>query len=418
MFALFDCNNFYVSCERLFDPKLIGKPVVVLSNNDGCVVARSNEAKALGIPMGAPLFKYREQIEANRVVVRSSNYSLYGDISHRVMTILAQFSPHIQVYSIDEAFLYLEGVDFEAVAKEARKQVLQWTGIPISVGIAKTKTLAKVANHIAKKNPLHQGVCFLESPLKIDAALHNLPVTEVWGIGRQYGIKLNQHGIFTAEAFRSASDEWIRKQMGVVGLRMAMELRGISCLPLEEVSSPKKSICTSRAFGKPVVELSTLCEAISSYTSRAAEKLRRQRSAASMLIVFAEKHPFLMKNSVYAKIILDEPSDYTPLLIHAAKKALLSFAEEGTAYRKVGVILDGLVPSRCYQRDLFAEHPVSVEKQRSVMSVVDSINRRYGKKVIKTAAEGVSQNEWTMRQDRRSDRYTSCWDELLKIDIH
>lgn len=416
LFALIDCNNFYASCERVFNPKLQNRPVVVLSNNDGCIIARSNEAKALGIPMGAPLFKYRPLIEQHDVAVCSSNYSLYGDMSQRVMQTLEQFSPDFQIYSIDEAFMLLEPKNCEEVAKEARKRVLQWTGIPVSIGIAPTKTLAKVANHSAKKNPLHKGVYKMETPQKIAAALKELPVTEVWGIGSRSGKKLARSGIYTAQQLAAADDHWIQKQLSITGLRTALELRGHSCLPLEEAPPPKKSICCSRSFGRPISALEELHEAISTFTAKAAEKTRRQHSRASFLTIFTVLHPFEQQKTYTTRIILPEPSNHTPTLISYAKSAIQYLFQPKNSYRKVGIILEGLVPEDNYQLDLFATHWQVSERQEQLMTTIDSINTRYGRGSLTFASEGVNPT-WQMQRNHCSNHFTTSWEELLTIRI-
>jgi DNA polymerase V len=417
MFALVDCNNFYASCERVFNPRWEGRAIVVLSNNDGCVIARSNEAKALGIPMGAPFFQCRQLIEAHHVIVCSSNYTLYGDMSSRVMRTLKEFSPDMQIYSIDEAFLILRETQLLEYGRNLRRTVLQWTGIPVSVGIAPTKTLAKVANRFAKKNPAAGGVFVLDDQMKINEILDSLPVTEIWGIGSKLGQRLNRLGIMTAKDFRDADDGQIRKVLSVVGLRCAMELRGISCLPLEEIPAPKKSVTCSRAFGKPIDNLPELSEAVASYAARAAEKMREQESLATVMVIYVELHPFNRDRGFFhVKASFPEPTDYTPHLISYAKAAAAELFQEGNAYRKAGVILDGLVPDNSYQRDLFAAHPVSPEKQKKAMRLMDSLNAHYGRNILHTAAEGVKKS-WKMRQHLRTPKFTTSWDELLKIKI-
>ena len=295
IFALVDCNNFYASCERVFNPKLNGKPIVVLSNNDGCVVARSNEAKALGIGMGVPGFQIRPLLRAHHVQVFSSNYTLYGDMSQRVMETLEQFCPDLEVYSIDEAFLSLVGFerrDLTEYGRQIRQSVKQWTGIPVSVGIAETKTLAKIANRVAKQTPDMGGVCDLLACPDRDALLGRIAVEDVWGIGPNHAHMLKQHGITAAVQLRGVDDQWIRKRMGIVGLRLVMELRGVSCLDLEQCPSPKQSLTCSRAFGKLINALAEMEEAVSVYTSRAAEKLRRGRLAATVLTVCLTTNEF------------------------------------------------------------------------------------------------------------------------------
>lgn len=417
-FALVDCNNFYVSCERVFNPQLIHKPVAVLSNNDGCVVARSKEVKALGIPMGAPAFKYASCFELNRVHVLSSNYSLYADMSQRVMSSLARFSPEMQVYSIDEAFLLLEERNALEVAKMIHKCVLQWTGIPVSIGIGKTKTLAKVANHMAKTVPESKGIFFLDNSTATTQCLKRFPVEEVWGIGRSISQFLKSHGIFTAEAFRNRDDGWLKKHLTVVGQRIAFELRGTSCLSLEEEPAPNKSIICSRSFEQPILEKEKLALSISSYTVRAAEKMRAQGSAVSFLEVFISTSPF--QPSFYANrflTILEEPSDYTPLLITTAKAGLEKIFLPDLAYKKAGVLLGGLVDSSNYQLDLFAQKNGSKEKQKALMKAVDRLNEKLGYHAMRFCAEAAAEGLRSTRHKKTSAHFTTSWEELLKIKI-
>lgn len=413
LFVLADCNNFYASCERVFEPKLIGKPIVVLSNNDGCVVARSKEAKALGIPMGAPLFEWKDVIERNRVVVRSSNYVLYGDMSQRVMDSLAQFSPEIEIYSIDEAFLTFPPDTPLETLLEIRKKVLQWTGIPISLGIAPTKTLAKLANEMAKGDV---GAFSLADPQARPKLLEKLPVGEVWGIGSRITNKLNGFGIWTVGDLIRADDEWIRRHFTVMLLRTVWELRGVSCLSLEEVSPAKKSIICSRSFGKTVRIYDEIAEALASYTARAAEKTRRQKSLVSYLEVFILTNIHKPNQPYYSNkqmVVLPEPSAHTPTLIHYAKLSLQKIFREGLEYKKVGVVFGGLVPENSYQRDLFTKTP---KKHGELMALLDKTNRRYGKKILKFAAEGIAQ-EWQMRAEQKSRCFTTRWEDLLNIRI-
>lgn len=416
LFALVDCNNFYVSCERVFDPRLIGRPVVVMSNNDGCVVARSKEAKAAGIPMGVPIFQYAEQFKKHGVVTRSSNYTLYADMSRRVMKTLELFTPDLQVYSIDEAFLRMESAGVEEKCREARGTVLQHTGIPVSIGISSSKTLAKVANHVAKKDGGKEGVFLMDEDGIVEAVLRDLPVEEVWGIGRQISDFLGRHGIDTAWQLRNADDVWLKKNLTVVVLRTAWELRGISCLQLEEVRAPKKSIASSKSFGRPVVKFEELAEAMASYTSRAAEKLRKQESLASGLAVYIESRREYEKGYYANQIYLDlpQPTAYTPTLVHYAKQMLQKIFRPGLAYKKVGVFLEGLVSEHCYQADMFQR--CDPKKQQAVMKLIDQTNHEYGRKVIRLAAEGTSQ-PWQMRQTKRTARFTTRWDEILTVKV-
>lgn len=412
LFALVDCNNFYASCERVFNPLLEGKPIVVLSNNDGCIVARSNEAKALGIPMGAPLFEYRELMKRHGVVACSSNYALYGDMSQRVMQVLEMNAPKVQVYSIDESFLDYDIPNPVHEAQLLREKVKQWTGIPVSIGIATTKTLAKVANHVAKKNPEHAGV-FLIDEDNCEATLQNFPVDDIWGVGRRYAEKLISKGIKTALDLRNVEDAWIKKQMTVVGLRTVWELRGTSCIPMDEAPSAKQSITSSRAFGRPVTELNELYESVASYAARAAEKARKEKRLASSMFVFFVLHPFRSGgNSV--KITFPEPTAYTPEIIHYAKLAAHEVYRDGHTYRKAGIILEGLVDEQSYQRDLFANKGPLHDKQKQAMELLDKMNHSFGQKTLHMAAEGVKKT-WGMKQEKRSPRYTTRWEEIPTI---
>jgi len=413
VFALVDCNNFYVSCERVFNPRLKG-PVAVLSNNDGCIVARSQEVKDLGIPMGAPFFKYKELLERHRTTVFSSNYTLYGDMSDRVMETLKTFTPDVQVYSIDEAFLYFPTVKEAEELHAIRQRVKQWTGIPVSIGMARTKTLSKMANHLAKKQK--SGVVILEDG-DIAQRLQNFPIEDIWGIGRQYGSFLRSKGIRTALQLRDVEDAWARKHMTVVGLRMVWELRGISCLPLEELPLAKKSVICSKSFGHPITDFEELCEATSSYVARACEKIRKYDSQATFLSVFAVVHDRddhyypTYKNS----ITLTEPTAYTPHLITEAKKLLATLYREGARYRKTGIMLGGLVPKTHAQLDLFETHGKRKEQQDKMMTVLDRLNAEYGKKVLRSAAEGKPTPQWGMRRNMRSPAYTTKWNEILTV---
>ena len=347
VFALVDCNNFYVSCERIFDPKLLGRPVIVLSNNDGCVVARSQEAKALGIKMGVPVFQIKQLIQREGVVVYSSNYELYGDMSARVMASLREFTDDVEVYSIDEAFMNLRGCRWAGTYRELgadiKAKVYKWTGVPVTVGIAATKTLAKVANHLAKTSHKAAGVLDLTDSPYLDVALARTPVEEVWGVGPAYAAKLKERGIETALQLRDVDVRWARKGMTVVGARLVMELRGVSCLPLETAPPAKKSITTSRSFPVAVSEYMELKESVSFFMTRCAEKLRRARLAASVVTVFIETSRFKegpqYTNSVTLEMVY--PSDSTQELLRHAVEALQRIYRKGYEYRKTGVCSRG-----------------------------------------------------------------------------
>ena len=417
IFALVDSNNFYVSCERVFNPKLKGKPVIVLSNNDGCAVARSEEAKSL-IPMGAPAFKYQDVIRKHNIQVFSSNYTLYADMSHRVMSTLAQFTPEMEVYSIDEAFLSLTGfshLNLTEYAKEIKATVMKWTGIPISIGIAPTKTLAKIANKLAKKNPMCGGVLDLTNHPRLDDFLSSVKVEDVWGIGIRYTKLLNRNGIFTALDLKNASDAWIKKNMTVMGLRTVWELRGTPCIQ-DEIDEPNKQIIRSRGFGRPVDNLQDLKEAITFHTTRAAEKLREQKCIASHISTFIETNRFKTDAPQYSRIAgyyLPEPTAYTPLLIKYALNNLERIYKEGYRFVKAGVMLMGIVPEDQVQLNLL--EPVRpIERDRVLMKAVDKINVSWGSNTVKYASSGLEQ-EWRMRRAKLSPRYTTNWEEMLQV---
>ncbi|MDT9545724.1 MAG: Y-family DNA polymerase [Chlorobium phaeovibrioides] len=420
MFALADCNNFYASCERVFNPALEGVPVVVLSNNDGCVIARSAEAKALGIKMGEPEFKCRDRLRQGRVEVFSSNYALYGDMSSRVMATLTGVVPEIEVYSIDEAFLDMSGFgrfDLASYAREIRRTVRRHTGIPISIGIGSTKTLAKVANRMAKKNPASGGVVVLSSPEDIAAALRAMPVEDVWGIGRKWSCRLQERGVLTAADFAAASPSWVRMKMHVVGARVQAELRGESCLPLELVRPVKQSICTSRSFGRSVVLLEELHQAVATFSGRCAVKLRAEGQLASMVTVFIGSSPFAGEGErcwMSRTATLRAPSMDSLVILKTAAAMLEGLFRDGFEYRKAGVMLSGMVPQDQPGTTmlLFEEEP---DEDRAVrlMRVMDEVNRRYGKSSIRLAAEDM--NAWRPVQQRLSPRCSTQWDEILEV---
>jgi DNA polymerase V len=414
--ALVDCNNFYVSCERVFDPKLVARPVVVLSNNDGCVIARSDEAKALGIRMGTPVFRIEPLVDEHRVRVLSSNYALYGDMSQRVMGSLQEFTPEVEVYSIDEAFMRLEAETEDGLTRrafEAREPVLRWTGVPVSVGLAPTKTLAKVANRLAKKSPESHGVLPLIELAEQTRALDETPVGEVWGVGPAYSKMLKRAGIDTARKLRDADRRWVRRRMTVVGARVVEELRGVTCLPLEECPPPKKSVTCSRSFGRAVTSIDELREAVALYLTRAAERLRRHALAAGVVTVFVSTNRFSPERQ-YSNTITYElayATDATGELIGWAMKGLDQIYRAGYSYKKAGVILGRLKPAAQSPLRLYGDG--EYERARRVMRAVDEINRRHGRETIKLgAARGGS---WQTKFLRRSRRYTTSLDEVLRI---
>ncbi|MCH9628194.1 MAG: Protein UmuC [Chlamydiales bacterium] len=406
--ALVDCNNFFASCERVFDPQLNGRPLVILSSNDGCIIARSNEAKALGIPMGAPHFHWADFMRAHDVVTRSSNFALYGDFSHRVMRILARFNPDLEIYSVDEAFLFVGAVsDPLTHCRQLRENILQWTGIPVSIGISSTKTLAKVATRLAKK----QGGLYHPTQAELDRCLHTLFVSDIWGIGRRLTHFLAKRGIHTAAQLRDQKDTWLRKNLSVVGLRTAWELRGISCLPLDEAPSPKQSIMTSRSFGRPIISKVELSEAIATYAVRGAEKLREEKRVASQLQVFVMSKEY----SNQAHLVLPEPTQFTPTLLEYARRGLNSIFRPGYAYKKGGVLLSGLAPEENYQRDLFVD-PVDETKQKAAMALLDRANNTFGYRILQFAAEGTQQS-WKTKRGQSSPCFTTSWHDLFTISI-
>ncbi len=412
LFALVDCNNFYASCERLFDPKLAGRPVVVLSNNDGCIIARSNEAKALGIGMGTPYFKCRDFLKSRGVKVFSSNYALYGDLSHRVMTVLKQLEPHVEIYSIDEAFLHLGEIhdkDLTQYCRQVRQTILQHTGIPVSIGIGCTKTLAKVAGRIAKKNKNHGGV-FDISNKDIDAILAQFDVSDVWGIGRRQTERLHRRGIKTALALKNCEDGWLRKNLTVTGLRTAMELRGTPCIAMENHPVSKKSIASSKSFGCQVESLADLKEALSTYMAQAAVKLREQGALANSLQVYLTTNRFSAKPHYSARrvITLPEPTNSTTVFIKHGLAALKQIYKPGLRYQKTGVVLFGLMAESYHQPGLFSPPD---RKSKPLMAAMDLINNKWGRYTIQHAVAGL-EKPWKNRREKKSPAYTTNWKEL------
>ncbi len=417
VFALIDCNNFYASCERLFRPELNGQPVVVLSSNDGCIVARSNEAKVLGIPMGEPLFKVKHLITRNNVHVFSSNYALYGDLSHRVMDVLRQMEADVEVYSIDEAFISLPVTKVWnriKYAAELREKIRKQVGIPVSIGIATTKTLAKIANRVAKKEAQFNGVFDLAGNSQIDQVLEKTDVNDVWGIGRRSTEKLNNRRIYTALDLKRADEAWVRKQLTVVGARTAMELNGISCISLENAPSCPKSIITSRSFGHPITDLDNLREAVISYVSIAGEKLRKQGVEADTLNLFVTTRPFDEQASYSNNqtITLRQPTSSTPELITAAMQCLKSLYRPGCRYRKIGVMLAGITNHRYRQQDLFSFSQPTVKEDKPLMTALDKINDKWGRCTIQYGITTAEDKPWSMQQTRKSPAYTTNWLEL------
>lgn len=425
MKAIVDCNSFYCSCERLFRPDLREKPVVVLSNNDGCIVSRTDEAKKLGVGMAAPYYQNKEIIERNGVAVFSSNYNLYGDLSMRVMDTLRELvgEEQVEVYSVDEAFLDMDrfsGNALQEASVHIKETVERWTGIAVSVGVGPSKVLSKVANRLSKKDKQGtKGVLVLDTEEKIKDALERTAVDDLWGVGRQYAIKLHHLGIDNGWQLRNMPEDWARKNMGgVVGVRMIRELNGHSCIPMKDPLETKKMIATTRMFGQPVYELSDIKEAIATYVARAAEKLRRQFSAATTIQVFLVtngtrngKYEYNPQSRYQYNTLPEATSDTSTLMRHALPLAEKLY-QPGFKYLKGGVILSGLVPAKAIQANLFLDD--HLQHNKSLLEAVDNINFSHRDDVVKYVASGLKRN-WKMRQELRSKRYTTRWDELYKI---
>ncbi|MDZ4182240.1 MAG: Y-family DNA polymerase [Candidatus Cloacimonadaceae bacterium] len=416
--ALVDCNNFYVSCERVFDPSLEGKPVAVLSNNDGCIVSRSNELKALNVPMGAPGFKHEALIRKHGGSLLSSNYALYGDMSARVMDALSRFTPDIEIYSIDEAFLGLNGFrirDLNEYGKQIRKVVKQWTGIPVSVGISKTKTLAKVANHYAKRVKGFGGSLVLLDDERIEKALTQLPIKEIWGIGRQYEKFLNQNGIQNAWQLRNAAEKFVDHYMTSVGHKTVLELQGYAAIDIDEAPQSKKSILCSKSFGKQVSDLAELQEAVATYITRAAEKLRAQHCVAGHMMVFLNTNRFKegpqYNNS--AQMTLFPPTAYTPDLIKTGLAMLDEVYLEGFEYKKAGVMFTDIIAEGDVPLN-FIETNYLDDKRKQLMDVIDRLNRRQGRDTVFYAATGT-QKDWEMKRAKLSPSYTTRLSDIPKV---
>lgn len=436
VFGLIDADAFYVSCERAFQPALEGKPVVVLSNNDGNIVARSRESKVLGITMGMPFFKAKPIIEQHNVTWFSSNYTLYGDVSRRVFDTIDQFVPSLEHYSIDEAFVHFDNGHQEEDAHEIKQTVRKWTGIPVSIGIGPTKVLAKIASHIAKKQPEHGGVVDL-SGKNADDYLKDFAVADLWGIGPQYAKFLKSGGernneqpdlweasglepvlqkqkIETALELKCCSDTWVRKHLTIKGLRLVWELRGISCLPLEVFEKPRKGLCCSRSFGRPVIMLEELSEAIATHAARGGEKLRRQRLAASHLTVFISTSRFRQNPeeiySATASWQLPYPTSYTPAIIAAAQGLLERIYKPGFIYHKAGLFLNNIVADTERQQSLLIH--IDDDRRARLMEAVDKLNRKHGRYTVRPMTIGFDRG-WEIRRGHLSGRYTTRLDEVL-----
>ena len=417
MIALADCNNFYVSCERVFNPMLRRKPVVVLSNNDGCVIARSNEAKVLGIQMGVPTFKYHHIFKKYGVQIFSTNFALYGDLSNRVMSILSESVSQIEIYSIDEAFMDYSGLpDPIKYAQNISCRVAQWTGIPVSIGIAETKTLAKVANRIAKKG-IKSDVVHLNCHYDIQEYLKKLSVSKLWGVGRRYARKLELYGIRTAHDLTQRSDRWIQQQMSIVGLKMVKELRGIPCFKLETTWNRKQSICTSRTFANEINHFDQLAQALSTYAAMCGVKLRKQESCARVITIFILTNPFKHQCRINYRgirtIQLETPTNDSMEIISATIVALRSIYRNDCRYKKAGVIVSKIVPQAQLQLSIFDDID-HIRKCNNLMRAMDMMNDNYGRMKVRFAVNGF-EREWELKPERLSPCYTTRMNELMQI---
>jgi len=421
LYALCDCNNFYASCERVFNPALNGRPVVVLSNNDGCAVACSKEAKALGFRVGTPIYQCEAMVKSHEVQICSSNYTLYADMSERIMKILSMFVPDIEIYSIDEAFLRLENIATQNMAdylKRIQQTILQWTGVPVSIGAACTKTLSKLANRYAKRHPETEGVFLLEGQESIAAILRNTKPEEIWGIGPQYAKMLSANAIHHALDLCELPYNWIRKNMTVMGLRTVWELRGFPCTEMKTIREDKKGIGVSRSFGHPVDNLEDMSRAMAAYMAVAGEKLRSQHSCATMVGIFLGTNPFKEHESQYSNFLtarLPIPTADTGYLLHTAQNILRVIFRHGFRYKKVGVFLFGIIPETNQTEHLFAS-PYQGSRTQYLMETVDKLNHRWGRDTVTFASCGNDPG-WAMRRERLSGRYTTSWDELLEISV-
>lgn len=418
MYALVDCNNFYASCERVFQPSLQNKPVVVLSNNDGCVIARSQEAKALGIKMAQPLFQIKQLVQQHQIAVFSSNYALYGDMSRRVMGVLYTLVPKVEVYSIDEAFLQFDIQDERGLIEMAQyiwEEVKRQTGIPVSVGIGPTKTLAKIANRLAKKSSKANGKCVLVQPKHIEAALKRTDIADVWGLGKGHAKRLRSHSMRTAYEFSLASESWVKKQMTIVGLKVLKELKGESCFPLESVPSKRRLVITSRSFSKMIDKLEPMKEVIANFANRCSEKLRLQHMYASTMIISLKTNKYrtdLPQHREELEIRLPVPTQLSTELVHYAVEGICTIFKEGYAYKKAGVILSDLTPEDTYQQNMFDD--LNRNKHAKIVALVDQLNRKLGKNKVRLAAQGFEERGKT-RQEKLSPCYTTRWEDLLEV---
>jgi len=412
--ALIDCNSFYVSCERLFNPKIINKPVVVLSNNDGCVISRSTEAKKIGIKMGEPYFKVKELVKKNNIHIFSSNYALYGDLSRRVMKTLKSFSEKMEIYSIDEAFIDLSHIkekEIESYGKEIRERILRWTGIPTSIGILNTKTLSKIANHIAKKNK--SGVKYLKE--NIDENLKNFYISDIWGVGKQLSKLYIKNGIDTAYKLKNISNSWVRKSTNVLGAKTVMELRGIPCIDIETQESKRKSCCVSRSFGKKVESIEKLKESITTHCLNAAEKIRSESQLTKSITISIRTSPFDKYRKYYSNsITVDLPiaTSNSIELIKSAIEGLNQIYKYGYFYQKSGVTLSKLQDNSHNELNLLT--PLMDNKSKDLMKAIDFTNSKYGRSAVSIAQAGID-NTWRMRKDHSSYIDTARFESLPVI---
>lgn len=427
VFALVDCNNFFVSCERVFRPDLWNKPVAVLSCNDGCIVARSNEVKQIGIPMGAPLFKVKDIVAANNVTLFSGNFALYGDFSQRVVQILQSACPHVEVYSVDESFLEISTLNIDNYhdwAARLRADILQWTGIPVSIGVASTKTLAKAAAEFAKKTFLPDGVHVLCSDRQItpaeakkrhDDLLNWLPIEDIWGVGRRLAPVLRQKGISTAQHLTEVSDKWAQQQLSITGARTVCELRGESCISMTK-QEPQKTIASTRSFGHTVRNYYELEGAIATYAAQAAAKLRNQNSVVSAILVFLRtSKKYDKKYGASIVVRMQQPSADTGAIIGAALSGLASIYDKDLAYKKGGIVLLDLVPATAWQMSLLDQNPSKIDQQVALMSAVDALNQKYGVRLVQHASEQIAQKSWQSKSQLKSPAYTTSWHALPKV---
>ena len=420
MFALADCNNFFASCERVFRPDLQGKPVIVLSNNDGCAVARSNEAKALGIKMGDPLFKIRDIVNKHKVAVFSGNMALYGDMSQRVRWVLEDFAPSIEVYSIDEAFLDLRGmqnIDFDQYAKTISKTCYKMTSIPVSVGIAPTKTLAKIASKLCKQYPRLQGGCYMHRPEDIEKVLRKYPIEDVWGIGRRTTAKLKLMGINTAYDFTTLSETRVRSLFNITGLRTWKELQGTPCIEFEDGFEAKQSICVSRSFSSEIYDVKELQEQIANFSASMAEKLRKQCSVVSEIVVFAYTNRFKENEPQThgsALISFITPTADVRTIVSKTVAATKALFKEGYGYKKAGVVASKITAEKSIMHSLF-EDTETTEREHKITSVLDTINKTFGKGTIKLAVQGSGHIKSS--SDNQSPHYTTLWTDIPKVTV-